>query len=151
MFQPPKLNITPFVAYEGGVLWQPAFSENLASGDLPVGLAVDGQTTSSQQSFLGVQLDHTAPLSGPWMFEYSSRASWVHEFDTQRGLTAGFEAAPAASFFVVGAPAARNAALLTNAVYFTRGSKLTLFTAFVADISGNGYALGGNAGLQLKW
>lgn len=151
VFQTQEFNVTPFVAYEGGVLWQPAFSENLASGDVPVGLAVDGQTTSSQQSFLGAQLDHTAPLSGPWMFEYASRASWVHEFDTRRGLTAGFEAAPAASFFVVGAPAAGNAALLTNAVYFTRGSKLTLFTAFVADISGNGHALGGNVGLQLKW
>jgi subtilase-type serine protease len=150
VFQTRNVNVTPFVAYEGGVLWQPAFSENLASGDLPVGLAVDGQTTASQQSFLGVQLDHIAPLNEHWSFEYASRASWVHEFDTRRGLTAGFAASPGASFFVVGAPAASNAALLTNGVYFVRGS-MTLFTAFVADISGNGHALGGNVGLQLKW
>lgn len=151
VFKTAKVNVTPFVAYEGGVLWEPAFSETVESGGLPVGLAVDGQTATSQQSFLGVQLDRTVPLSGRWMLTYAARASWVHEFDPQKGLTARFEANPAASFFVVGAPAAANSALLTDEVYFVRGSRLALFTAFAADISGEGHTLGGNAGLQLRW
>ncbi|HTU55424.1 MAG TPA: autotransporter outer membrane beta-barrel domain-containing protein [Acetobacteraceae bacterium] len=151
VFRDGAVNVTPFVAYEGAALWEPAFSESVGSGALPLGLAVEGQTTTSQQSFLGFGVDRTVPLSGRWTLLNSARASWAHEFDTERSLTASFEADPAASFFVLGAPAASNSALLTDAVYFARGPRLSLFAAFGADVSGEGQMVGGSMGLQLTW
>ncbi len=151
VFKAGRINVTPFVAYEGSALWEPGFSESVAGGAVPVGLAVDGQTTTSQQSFLGVQLDRSVPLRGRWTLENSVRASWAREFDTERSLTASFEASPTASFFVLGAPAASNSAVLTDAVYFARGPRLALFAAFGADLSGEGQLVGGSLGVQVAW
>jgi uncharacterized protein with beta-barrel porin domain len=148
-FATPWVEVTPFAAYEGSALWEPGFSETVTANTLPVGLAVEGQTTLSQQTSLGLQLDRALPVSGAWAVQNSARAAWVHELDTERSQTASFEAAPAASFFVVGAPAASDAALLTDVVSFTRGSGLQLFAAFDANLSGQGHLLGGRLGLRV--
>ena len=141
--------VTPFVAYEGAAVWEPAFSETVSSGGLPVGLSVAGETTQSHRSFVGVELDHALPLAGDWTLQNAARAAWVHEFDTTRAMTASFEAFPSAGFTVLGAPAASDSALLTDTVFFSRGSGLAVFAAVDADASGQGHMVGGRIGLQV--
>ena len=151
VFKTAAVTLTPFVAYEVSTLWEPGFSENIGGATVPLGLAVDGQTTTSQQTFLGLQIDQARPLNSLWTLENSLSVSWAHEFDTERGLTASFEANPAAGFFVTGAPAAANSALLSDALYFVRGSRQALFAAFNADASGQGQAFGGSIGFRFAW
>ena len=107
------------------------------------------EMNGTEGTLLNADLLRAAPLGGSWTLENSARASWVHEFATERGMTASFEANATASFFVVGAPAASDSALLTDAVYFVRGPKLALFVAFGADVSGQGQTVGGSAGPQM--
>jgi uncharacterized protein with beta-barrel porin domain len=140
-------DVTPFAAYEGSALWEPAFSESVQGS--PFGLAVEGQTTASQQLSAGIDLDHAVPLSGAWTLQNATRAAWAHEFDTERGLTARFEAAPTASFFVIGAPAASDSALLSDIVSFARGQQLSVFAAFDGEMSGVGHMVGARLGFRV--
>ena len=95
-----RLAVTPFAAFQPVFLWTPAVSESsvTATGQPGVfALNYQAQNTTSLPIFLGAQFDASTELGGR-PFSAWLRAAWVHEFNTYRGVTAGFAVLPGTSF-----------------------------------------------------
>jgi len=150
-FATPDVNVTPFLAYQPSWISLPGYAESADTGASSLGLAVQGKTATSQPVSLGVQVDRTFPVGEEWSLTPMARAAWVHEFATERSLTVGLQADPAATFQVQGAPAAGNAALLSGTLAAAHGQRLTLLAGIYAGLSGQSQVLGGHLGVQLSW
>ena len=66
------------------------------------------------------------------------RAAWVHEFLTDRSVTAGFTVLPGSTFTVDGAHAASNAARFDLGVKYDVGSQTSLFVNGSTELSDRG-------------
>jgi subtilase-type serine protease len=150
-FATPNVNVTPFLAYQPSWIALPGYSESAETGTSSLGLAVQSKTATSQPVSLGVQVDRTFPVGEEWSLTPMARAAWVHEFATERSLSVGLQADPAATFQVQGAPAAGNAALLSGTFSAAHGQRLTLLAGVYAGLSGQSQVLGGHLGVQLSW
>ena len=122
-FERAQFGVTPFAAFQPAQLWTPGYlgiERDRKTGAPGVfALNYQPQATTSLPTFLGAQLDaeteiNARPLTG-WL-----RAAWVHEFLTDRGVTAGFTVLPGSSFTVDGARAASDAARLDFGVKVRR-------------------------------
>lgn len=150
-FKTSLVDVTPFAAYLPSWSFAPSFSEKLSQGSDPLGLNFNGQTVSAQPIELGLQLSRAFIIGEGWTFSPLLRAAWAHEFSPQRGLSASLEAAPAVSFAVLGAPAARNLARLSGSVYLDRGPGLAMFASFNAELADHEQGIGGRLGVEMKW
>lgn len=147
--------ITPFVALEPAVLWQQGYDETsvAAATGAPgvLGLRVGSQTVSSLPLFLGMQLDTTAPLAGGATLAPFVRASWVHEFLSNRPLAAALLAVPAAVFTVQGASAVRDAARIDGGARLTLANGAILGASVTAELSDRSRSYAGTASLRFNW
>ncbi len=101
--------VTPFAALDAVNYKQAALTE---LGAAELGLALDGRRTDSLRSQLGLQVA-TAQLTGGSPFQASFRIGWGHEFaDAARPVTGAFIGAPDVPFTVLGAPQARDFAVI---------------------------------------
>jgi subtilase-type serine protease len=73
----------------------------------------------------------------------------VHEFNTYRGVTAGFAVLPGTSFAVDGAKAASDAARFDLGVKYDVGSQTSLFLNGSTELSWRGASIAGTAGLRI--
>jgi subtilase-type serine protease len=146
-----RLAVTPFAAFQPVFLWTPAVSESsvTATGQPGVfALNYQAQNTTSLPTFLGAQFDATTQLGGR-PFSAWLRAAWVHEFNTYRGVTAGFAVLPGTSFAVDGAKAASDAARFDLGVKYDVGSQTSLFLNGSTELSWRGQSIAGTAGLRI--
>ena len=146
-----RLAVTPFAAFQPVFLWTPAVSELsvTATGQPGVfALNYQAQNTTSLPTFLGAQFDATTQLGGR-PFSAWLRAAWVHEFNTYRGVTAGFAVLPGTSFAVDGAKAASDAARFDLGVKYDVGSQTSLFLNGSTELSWRGQSIAGTAGLRI--
>jgi uncharacterized protein with beta-barrel porin domain len=146
-----RLAVTPFAAFQPVFLWTPAVSESsvTATGQPGVfALNYQAQNTTSLPTFLGAQFDATTQLGGR-PFSAWLRAAWVHEFNTYRGVTAGFAVLPGTSFAVDGAKAASDAARFDLGVRYDVGSQTSLFLNGSTELSWRGQTIAGTAGLRI--
>ncbi|MBI2738777.1 MAG: autotransporter domain-containing protein [Rhodospirillales bacterium] len=148
-----QVAVTPFVALQPAQLWTPGMTETSSaqSGGTGVfGLTYQPQATTSLPSFLGAQVDAQTQISGRPLNAWV-RASWVHEFLTDRNVTAGFQVLPGTSFTVDGARAASDAARIDLGVKYMLGSQTSLFANGNVELSGRGQSLAGTIGLRFMW
>ncbi len=150
-FKTAIVDVTPFAAYQPNWSFASSFSEKLRQGSDPLGLSFNGQTVSSQPVELGLQLSRALLIGQGWTLSPLLRAAWAHEFSPQRGMSASLEAAPAVSFDVLGAPAARNLARLSGSFYLDRGPGLAVFASFNAELANHEQGIGGRPGAEMKW
>ena len=146
-----RLAVTPFAAFQPVFLWTPAVSESsvTATGQPGVfALNYQAQNTTSLPTFLGAQFDATTQLDGR-PFSAWLRAAWVHEFNTYRGVNAGFAVLPGTSFAVDGAKAASDAARFDLGVKYDVGSQTSLFLNGSTELSWRGQSIAGTAGLRI--
>ena len=146
-----RLAVTPFAAFQPVFLWTPAVSESsvTATGQPGVfALNYQAQNTTSLPTFLGAQFDATTQLGGR-PFSAWLRAAWVHEFNTYRGVNAGFAVLPGTSFAVDGAKAASDAARFDLGVKYDVGSQTSLFLNGSTELSWRGQSIAGTAGLRI--
>ena len=146
-----RLAVTPFAAFQPIFLWTPAVSESsvTATGQPGVfALNYQAQNTTSLPTFLGAQFDASTELGGR-PFSAWLRAAWVHEFNTYRGVTAGFAVLPGTSFAVDGAKAASDAARFDLGVKYDVGSQTSLFLNGSTELSWRGQSIAGTAGLRI--
>ncbi len=146
-----QANVTPFAAWQPSWIALPGYAESVGAGGGPFGLSVQGKTAASQPISLGVQADRTVPVGAAWSLTPIARVAWVHEFATERSLSASLQAAPGSQFEIQGAPAAGNAALISATLSATHGDRLALLASVFAGLSGQGDAVGGNLGVRLSW
>ena len=146
-----RLAVTPFAAFQPVFLWTPAVSESsvTATGQPGVfALNYQAQNTTSLPTFLGAQFDATTQLDGR-PFSAWLRVAWVHEFNTYRGVNAGFAVLPGTSFAVDGAKAASDAARFDLGVKYDVGSQTSLFLNGSTELSWRGQSIAGTAGLRI--
>ncbi len=148
-----QVAVTPFVALQPAQLWTPGMTETSSAqngGSGVFGLTYHPQATTSLPSFLGAQVDAQTQVSGRPLNAWV-RASWVHEFLTDRSVTAGFQVLPGTSFTVDGARAASDAARIDMGVKYMLGSQTSLFANGNVELSGRGQSLAGTIGLRFMW
>jgi T5SS/PEP-CTERM-associated repeat protein/autotransporter-associated beta strand protein len=147
-------SVTPFAALQFAELWQRGFAETgTAFGGAPAvnGLSFAGHHVASLPAFLGAQFDTRYALANGMIWSPYARASWVHEFDPARNVSASFIALPGSGFTVDGPRAAGNAARLDlgSKLALTRTS--SLFASFDGEFSDRSQSYAGKGGFKVNW
>jgi uncharacterized protein with beta-barrel porin domain len=144
--------LTPFVAVEPAVLWQHAYGETTTTpggGPGLFGLSYLAHTVTSLPTFLGLQADTRTVLANGTAFTPYARASWVHEFEPNRQVTAAFINLPTGSFTVDGARAARDAARIDAGAKLEIDARASLFGNLSGEWSGISQAYAATAGFRV--
>jgi outer membrane autotransporter protein len=149
-FAMPMANVTPFGGFQVGELYNNGFGEN-SSGVGLGGLIVGSQTVDTDKVFLGVQVDTKRVLGNGWVLSPFARIAWEHEFNTDRNISASFEALPGAAYTVYGASAASDLARLNVGVKLAVTQNVALFTTFDGAFSGSGNSYAGTGGVKVSW
>ena len=148
-----QVAVTPFLALQPFNLWTPNMiekSSSQAGGTGAFGLTYQAGSTFSLPMFLGAQVDGKTEIAGKPLGGWV-RAAWVHEFLTDRSVTAGFNVLPGTNFTVDGARAASDAARIELGAKYQVGSQTSLFANGNVELSGRGQALAGTVGLRFTW
>jgi len=146
-----RFGVTPFAAFQPAQLWTPGISESSVTATGAPGafaLNYQAQSTTSLPTFLGAQFNVDTELNARPLTAWI-RAAWVHEFNTDRSVTAGFTVLPGTSFTVDGAKAANNAARFDLGLKYDVASQTSLFANGSAELSDRGQSIAGTAGLRI--
>jgi len=144
---------TPFGGFQAATLGTGAFSESsqlLAGGAGVAGLHVNGQTTDSEKSFVGLQVDTKTVVNG-WTVTPYVRASWEHEFNTNRLESAYLLSLPAGGFTVYGAAAAADVARVQSGIKAEVASNVSVFASFDGQFADRGDSYAGTGGVIYRW
>jgi outer membrane autotransporter protein len=146
--------ITPFAAVQFAELWQQGYTENsvTASGTPGVlGLTFQSHQVSSLPTFLGAQFDTHLTLANSMLWTPYVRASWVHEFEPTRDITATFLTVANSTFTVDGPRAARDAARIDVGSKLAITRTVSVFGTFNGEFSDRSQLYSGNGGLRVVW
>ncbi len=149
-----SVTLTPFAAIAPTTLWQQGYSENsTTSTGAPgiLGLTYQSNRVSSFPSFLGLQVDGRFAFDNGTTLSPFVRASWVHEFDTTRSISATFINIPGGSFTAEGASAAANALRLEGGATLALNERAALFASLNSELSSRSSSFAGMGGLRLGW
>ena len=122
----------------------------LAGGAGVAGLHVNGQTTDSEKSFVGLQVDTKTVVNG-WTVTPYVRASWEHEFNTNRLESAYLLSLPAGGFTVYGAAAAADVARVQSGIKAEVASNVSVFASFDGQFADRGDSYAGTGGVIYRW
>jgi outer membrane autotransporter protein len=146
--------VTPFAAVQFAELWQNGFTETNpvpAGAAGPLGLTYGSISVSSLPTFVGAQFDTRIAFANGMALSPYARVSWVHEFNPNRAINAGFIALPSAAFTVDGPRAS------SDAVRIDAGAKLAirpnawLFASFDGEFSNRSQSYAGKGGVRVAW
>ena len=146
--------VTPFAAVQFAELWQNGFTETNpvpAGAAGPLGLTYGSISVSSLPTFVGAQFDTRIAFANGMALSPYARVSWVHEFNPNRAINAGFIALPSAAFTVDGPRAS------SDAVRVDAGAKLAirpnawLFASFDGEFSNRSQSYAGKGGVRVAW
>lgn len=149
-----SVTLTPFAAIAPTTLWQQGYSESsTASTGAPgiLGLTYQSHRVSSFPTFLGLQVDGRFAFADGTTLSPFVRASWLHEFDTTRSITASFINIPGGSFTAEGASAAANALRLEGGTTLALTERASLFASVTSELSSRSSSFAGMGGLRLGW
>jgi outer membrane autotransporter protein len=144
--------LTPFVAIEPAALWSHGYTETSTTiGGAPgvLGLSFAPRTTTSLPTFLGVQADTRIAFANGAVVSPYARASWVHEFEPSRQITATFVSLPTGAFTVDGARPARDSGRLDAGSKIQLDTTRSLFANLSGEWSGISQSYSATAGLKV--
>jgi uncharacterized protein with beta-barrel porin domain len=105
------LGVTPYAAVQSQLFHTPSYSENTTSGISAYALSFSSQSTTATRTELGSWFDYKLRTQNPTTLY--ARASWAHDYNTDRSISAIFQTVPGASFVVNGASTSPDTALLS--------------------------------------
>ncbi len=148
-----QVAITPFEALQFSQLWQQGYTESSSAGGAPgiLGLTYAQQQTYSLQSNLGLQFDSKVIIGDSHAWTPYLRASWMHEFNPNRGITAAFNVAPGYQFTTVGVPAVSDALEVVAGGSFSVNANASLFSTFSGQFSGSSQSYAASGGVRVLW
>ncbi|MCW5693040.1 MAG: autotransporter domain-containing protein [Pseudolabrys sp.] len=149
-----SITLTPFAAIAPTTLWQQGYSEtSTTSTGAPgiLGLTYQSNRVSSVPGFLGLQVDGRFTFDNGTTLLPFARVSWVHEFDTNRSVTASFINITGGSFTVEGASADANALRLEGGGSYALNPRASLFASVNSQLSSHSQSFAGMGGLRLGW
>jgi outer membrane autotransporter protein len=147
--------LTPFAGMTVQALSQAGYSETSrdtttgAPGLL--GVTVQGQTTTSVRSVLGVQFETAIGAADTAVAKPRLRLGWGHEFNTNRSATVALSLLPGAPFQVTGAQPNADSLVVGAGLELELGRMLRVYGQFDGDFSGNARGFSGTGGIRLIW
>jgi outer membrane autotransporter protein len=147
--------LTPFAGMTVQALSQSGYSETSrdtttgAPGVL--GVTVQGQTTTSVRSVLGLQFETAIGAADSAVLKPRLRLGWGHEFNTNRSATVALSLLPGAPFQVTGAQPYTDSMVVGAGLELELGRMLRVYGQFDGDFAGNARGFSGTGGVKLIW
>ena len=108
------------------------------------------QGVASTPTFVGLKAEARLDLGGailtPWV-----ALAWRHEWSANRSQTATLAALPGASFVIVGARPARDAAQVKAGVNLAMTQTVALFATFEGEFGAKNPVYAGKGGMKVAW
>jgi uncharacterized protein with beta-barrel porin domain len=149
-----RFTVTPFAAVQFAELWQGGYTEasaTVAGAPGALGLSYASRSTASLPTFLGGQLDGDFALPNGMLWSPQLRASWVHEFEPTRSISASFIALPAGAFTVDGPRAAMDSARVDFGSKLLIARNVVAFAKFDGEFADRSQMYAGQGGLEVTW
>jgi outer membrane autotransporter protein len=116
-----------------------------------MGLSYNANTVTSLPTFLGAQLDTKYMLTGGHELTPFTRVSWVHEFETERQISASFTSVPGTGFTVDGARPSADAVRFESGGTVTLTRAASVFANLESEYSDRSRSYTGTAGVKVVW
>jgi uncharacterized protein with beta-barrel porin domain len=149
-FATPWMGITPYAAGQFTTLSLPAYAEQALVGSNTFALNYAAKDVTASRTELGVRTDRSFALESG-VLTLRGRFAWAHDFNTDRNVTAVFQALPGASFVVNGAAQARNSALTSASAEMTWRNGWSTAATFEGEFSDIGRSYAGKGVLRYAW
>ncbi|PIT00307.1 hypothetical protein TSA1_05665 [Bradyrhizobium nitroreducens] len=143
--------ITPYAALQGQNFHTPAYSESSASGTGAFALAYASRSTATLRTELGSRFDKTVAAGNDATLSFRSQLAWVHDTNTDRAMSALFQALPGSSFTVYGAAAPKDSALLSSGAELRFVNNLTLGARVTGELAGSARGVSAQGSLRYAW
>jgi uncharacterized protein with beta-barrel porin domain len=142
--------VTPYAAGQVQAFHVSGTSETATAGAFALGYG--GQTTTASRSELGLWADlHLAGAFAASPATLRARVAWAHDFNTDRRLTATFQALPGASFVVDGAAPAADVALVSAVAEIALSHGWSLTARFDGELGAGTRSYAGTGALRARW
>jgi autotransporter-associated beta strand protein len=149
-FAMPWMGVTPYAAGQFTILSLPAYGEQALVGTNAFALNYAAQNVTAARTELGVRTDRSFALQSA-ILTLRGRFAWAHDFNTDRNITAVFQALPGASFVVGGAAQAHDSALTTVSAEMKWLNGWSAAASFEGEFSGISRSYAGKGVLRYAW
>ncbi len=147
----PFVNVTPYAALQVQDFYTPAYSENASAGAGTYALSYGSKNTVTTRTELGSQFDKMVAISQQALLTLRGRAAWAHDGNTDRSVSATFQALQGAAFTVNGASAAKDAALLSSGAELRLANNITLGAKFDSELARHARSYAGTGSVRYVW
>lgn len=143
--------VTPYAALQAQNFYTPAYSETAASGTGAFALAYAARNTASLRTELGSRFDKTVAAGNEATLSFRSQLAWVHDTNTERAMSAAFQALPGSAFTVYGAAAPKDSALLSAGAELRFVNNVTLGARVSGELAGSARGVFAQGSLRYAW
>ena len=143
--------ITPYAALQGQNFYTPAYSESAASGTGAFALAYASRSTANLRTELGSRFDKTVAAGNDATLSFRSQLAWVHDTNTDRPMSAEFQALPGSAFTVYGAATPKDSALLSSGAELRFVNNVTLGARVTGELAGGARGVSAQGSLRYAW
>lgn len=144
------VGITPYAAGQFTTFDLPAYAESVVAGASTFALAYGAKSVTSSRSELGLRGDKSFVMQDG-ILTLRSRVAWAHDYNSDRGIGATFQALPGAAFVVNGARQASDAALVTAAAEKKWLSGWSIAATFEGEFSSVTESYAGKGVVRYAW
>lgn len=151
-FASPWMNVglTPYAAGQFVTYELPAYAEQVLAGPGLFALNYAAKDVTASRSELGLRTDKSFVLESG-IFTLRGRGAWAHNFNTDRSISATFQALPGASFVVNGAQQAADAALVTGSAEMRWRNGWSAAATFEGEFSDVTRSYAGKGVVRYAW
>ncbi|WFU76748.1 autotransporter domain-containing protein [Bradyrhizobium sp. CB2312] len=146
----PWFGVTPYAAAQVTMFQLPAYAEQAVSGTNTFALRYDARTSTATRSELGLRGDKAFLLDRA-VLTLRGRAAWAHDYNTDGGISATFQALQGVSFVVNGAIPARDGALTTASAEIAWPNGVSVIGTFDGEFSSNTRSYVGKGAVRYAW
>jgi uncharacterized protein with beta-barrel porin domain len=142
--------LTPCAALQATSFVLPSYGESAVSGNSTFALSYGSQTTTDLRTELGARADKSF-LVRDGLFTLRGRAAWALDSNTNRPMSATFQALPGATFTVNGAQPSPDAALLSAGAEMKWQNGWVLAGSFDGEFFGTTRSYAGKGTVRRTW
>lgn len=149
-FTTPLIGITPYAAAQVTNFNLPNYSEVILNGGGLFALNYASQSVTDPRSELGLRTDKSYAMQNG-VLTLRGRASWAHDYNPSRSVTALFQTLPGTSFVVNGARVDADSALVSASAEMKWLSGFSIAGTFDGEFSGNVTSYSGKGVFKYSW
>jgi outer membrane autotransporter protein len=146
----PVIAVTPYAAIQAQAFATPFFSETDAGGG-GFGLVVAARTANDTRGEAGARFDHAMSPGPMSVLTLRARLAYAHDWVSDSGLAAVFQALPGASFTVNGAAPAHHSGLAAAGAELRFANGFALGAKFDGEFAVHSHTYAGTATARYTW